>query len=734
MSSNTQFKCGRCGRNRWSPDGVCPACGYAVVISTTATSAGDREDDRPEAQTPARPPWLLLLLGGGVAIALAQLSFGLSSSTTLPAAGVVSIVLGVALIAAYASLVNHRTPSEKAPNSQSQNTAGIPPTQKYREALASAVEALRNNEVRWAGPVVGIVLLPVLLFRVWGDRGDTWDLLIWCATIVAFGVFFAPSGFGPAHDKLGDAGGWIRGWLRQRSQRFAVAARRRSGDLLPLLTILLVYCVIAMPNLTAWRYSALGDEYLFYQHASQVLEDGIFHPFSQEGVHGHHPQLNTIYKAAIMWLFGDGHFGWKMSGVVSMSLATAGIYVLGYLLYSRSAAVLAAGLFAASHYLLGLANAGSSHIDALPPTVWALAFFIMGLRSKNPVWLYIAGVVVGLGFYFHYSARITGVVLLITALAAVKPRQLLAFWPVILGFMLTAWPTVLVAPADIVAKMLAQSVGGYSEAVSGPVAQRLFNNLAINLPAFHFNQDSHSYVGGPLLDPVTGTLAAVGLGISIGTAGRLASIVPLVWILVAFAATGLVSPYPATAITRLFPLVAPLALLAGAAAASLLDLLPHRVRTDSLRRLLPVVWAVFLVIVLALNANQSWSATHRDYHYTAEALSVGASRYRHCDNSVDRAMFIGAGPGSTLQSALASYHPESQSHPRRIYPEWPPDAPLPEPTPHCVIFVDPNSPNARALQASLKNRYPGGALYVFTTPSGKSRIEYFHLAGAPGAQ
>ena len=97
-------------------------------------------------------------------------------------------------------------------------------------------------------------------------------------------------------------------------------------------------------------------------------------------------------------------------------------------------------------------------------------------------------------------------------------------------------------------------------------------------------------------------------------------------------------------------------------------------------------------------------------------------------------MFIGAGPSSILESALASYHPESQSHPRRIYREWPPEAPLPEPTPHCVIFVDPNTPNARALQASLKNRYPDGALYVFTTPSDKNRIEYFHVAGTPNAQ
>ena len=101
MSSDFQLKCARCGRNRWSQDGVCPACGYEAVISPTVMSADGWENEGPEAQVPTRRPWLLLLLGGVVAIALAQLSFGLSASTTLPAAGVVSILLGVALIASY---------------------------------------------------------------------------------------------------------------------------------------------------------------------------------------------------------------------------------------------------------------------------------------------------------------------------------------------------------------------------------------------------------------------------------------------------------------------------------------------------------------------------------------------------------------------------------------------------------------------------------------------------------
>ncbi len=723
--------CGRCGQARWSAEGVCPECGYDIATAHAPPSLGESDHKSQDAPVSTRRPWLLLLFAGLLAIAVGQLSFGLTTSTDLPAAGVVSTLLGIGLIAGYGALV-------KSPACEvSSLSAGFPekglgaPETKYWYGLHGIADSLRRNELRLAGPLAGVVLLPVLLLRVWGDHGNAWDILLWCASIAAFAAFFIPSRHDITNPNRVGFSILLAGWLRRWPPRFAAAARRRSRDLLPLLAILLIYCAVTMPNLTAWRYSAIGDEYIFYEHAAHMLDEGISRPFSQDGVYGNHPQLNTIYTAAIMRVFGDGHFGWKMTGVVSTALATAGIYVLGYVLGYRSSGILAAGLFASSHYLLGLVNAGYNHTDALPFTVWALAFFVIGLRTRNPLFLYLAGAFVGLGFYFHYSARITGLVMLPTALATIKPRQLLALWPLVFGFLLTAWPTLLISQGEIITRMLAQSVGGYSEAVSGPVARRLADNLTNNLPAFHFNRNSHSYVGGPLLDPVTGALAAVGVGLAVGSANRLASILTLVWIVVAFSATGLISPYPATAITRLFPLVAPLALLAGLAAAVLLDLLPIWVWTNWRRHLPAAVLVVILVGVLALNTHQSWSATHRAYHYTTEALTIGALRHQHCDNAVARTMFVGANPGSTLDSALASYRPESYSH-NRLYPEWPPEEPLPEPAPNCVIFVDPASPEARALQAALQTRYPDGELYVFTTPSGKSQVEYFYRSGMEG--
>ena len=115
------------------------------------------------------------------------------------------------------------------------------------------------------------------------------------------------------------------------------------------------------------------------------MREGVFHAFSQNGVYDYHPVLNTVYKAAVMGVFGEGHFGWKMGGVVAMALATAGVYALGYALGNRTVAMVAGASFAFSHYLLGLVNGGYNHTEALPTTVWALALFVIGCTAEEPV-------------------------------------------------------------------------------------------------------------------------------------------------------------------------------------------------------------------------------------------------------------------------------------------------------------------------------------------------------------
>lgn len=647
-----------------------------------------------------------LLLFGLAAAALALLTFNLAAGPGLPWPGVWTALVAIAVIAAWRSAAD----VSLAPVAETR-----PAWPRFRIGRADAPE---GHIPRTLFLATGAILILVLLIRVAAGLGAIWDIALWLASVAAFATVFVRI---PNPDA-------VRSWLAGLAARLIAAARRRAWSMLPLLVIIVVYCAVSVPNLTAWRYAAIGDEYLFYEHAVRALESGAANPFSQDGVYHHHPAFNTIYKAILMGVFGDDHFGWKMTGIVSMVLSIGGMYVLGGLLGGRMAAIGAAGLFAASHYLLGLVHAGDNRPDAFPVMIWGLAAFAAGIQRRSPLLLYLAGASVGLGFYFHYSARIIGPVMLVTALFAVSHRDYLKLWPVWFGFALTAWPTLLLAREEIITRMLGQSVGGYSDVVTGSVSARMLSNLELNLPAFFYNETSHTYVGGALLDPVTGALALVGIALAVGALTRLGSQLCLVWILVAFAATGLIAPYPSTAVTRLFPLVAPLALLGGIAIAQLHELasvwkprLPER----AVRFAAPVALAALLVAALALNVQRSVWATHDSFHYTVEALAVAALRSEQCGNRVDSTMFVGTHPESTLGKAINSYDPVGAEARLVQYRELTADS-LPT-APACIVFANVNTREAQRAIRELKEWFPSGTLYTVTTPSEKTRVEYFHM-------
>ena len=577
---------------------------------------------------------------------------------------------------------------------------------------------LAGNRMKSLSLGLGVVLSAILLFRVISGHDNTWDVGLWLASITLLGALFAPefrwraTGHGPSNLIA-------RGWA---------TARRNWRAVIPLLVLLVVFCAVVAPNLTAWRYAALGDEYLFYEHAKSVIESGTTIPFSQNGVYDHHPVLNTLYKAVWMRLFGDDHFGWKMTGVVSMALSISGVYVLAGLLWDRGTAVVAAGLFAASHYLLGLLNGGYNHVDALPVTVWTLVAFGYALRRGSPWLLFLAGVGVGMGFYFHYSARIVGPVMLLVALMTVRPRDYLRLWPIAAGFAVTAWPTILLAQEQILTKMFAQTAAGYSEVVAGPLSDRLMSNLQLNLPAVFFSNTSHTYVGGALLDPISGALVAIGLGLAIGTWNRLASKLCLIWLVISFLATGLTSPYPTTAVTRLFPMMPPLALLAGMASTAGYRVVESRVRQLSGKWLgisATVAMVALLGSVLFLNQYRALVSTHEDFHYTRAALAVGAFRSPQCEAQTEQIVFVGARPDSTLSKAVNSYDPDGGRATVVPYADFSDGELLPNPA--CVILHDASSHEARRVMADLQDRFPSGALYTFTTPSRKSDVQFFHI-------
>ena len=239
--------------------------------------------------------------------------------------------------------------------------------------------------------------------------------------------------------------------------------------------------------MTDWYYSAIGDEFIFYEHAKHMAEQGITRPFGQEGVYNHHRLCPPLTRPSSWGIFGADSYGWTLSSLLSAALTIPGIYLLGNNLGGRKTALFAGVLFAVSHYVWAETHIGNTVLTPPPVSVWSIALFVSGWRKGNPLLLYLAGVVAGLGFYTHYSGRAILPVMMLIAVTLSNPRRLPGLWPLAFGFALTVAPTFVVEQEQVYTRMFGQVVGGYSDVVTGSVWDRVLNNIESNLSAFNYN-------------------------------------------------------------------------------------------------------------------------------------------------------------------------------------------------------------------------------------------------------
>jgi hypothetical protein len=231
----------------------------------------------------------------------------------------------------------------------------------------------------------------------------------------------------------------------------------------------------------------------------------------------------------------------------------------------------------------------------------------------------------------------------------------------------------------------------------------------MNVPAVFFNTHVAHYISGPLLDPLTGALAALGIGLAIRHHRRPGMRLLLIWLVVASAATGLLSPHRTTAVTRLHVVIPPLALLGALAARQTWEAIPGA--TESLTRHRAALGAVgaLLAVVLGLNLYRFWAETPPKMHLTQSAVSIGALRSPLCDSTPSRGIVVMRGHGLLL-GALTSYRPASEL-PRFVdHEQLRPGQAIPLDAARCVVFGDPNEEPARRAIDDLRRSYPAGEL------------------------
>ncbi len=530
-----------------------------------------------------------------------------------------------------------------------------------------------------------------LLIRILTEPATgLFDLLIWAAGIAAFGAPFINL------DSLRN--------LKIRPPAIDIA----------IVAGLMAACVaIHSHDLRDWYYATTGDDIGFYLRVRQILEEGIRQPFLLQGVYHNSPMLNSIYQAFVSWMFEGSAWGWKFSSVLSIALTVPAIYSLGYTAAGRVSGIVAAAVLVSSHYVMAFTHIGYTHLEALPVTAWAMLAFIVGSRTKSAPILFISGVIAGLSLYVALPARV--ILPLFAAWAIISrmgARQLLALWPVALGFTVCALPFVVENRMDAILVMGIDVISPNTkfETEIGGLISRLRTNLENNLLVWWWNPRESHYTSGSLLDAASGVLAIIGIGIAVGKWRRMDKLF-IVWLVLTMISTAILSPYAYTPITRMHSNLIPLALLSGIGVSACLNWIngyqPYKYAAVG----------ALLIAILALNVWRFQVTTPDAFtHYAHESLAVKAWHSDECGGSGDT-LFIGRNV-HLMDLILLTYMPEGE-RPKTVEYEDPLVLP---PRSACKIFLQPDDSEAR-LRIQVLTEELSSTSTVIANPSGHSRVE-----------
>ncbi len=576
---------------------------------------------------------------------------------------------------------------------------------------------------------IGVAALAFLVLRLLSGSTSGNDISIWLIALLGFCIPFAPS--------------FKRILVGIRKARKSV----RSVDVVVVSLLATIFIIYASYDLTDWYYSAIGDEFAFYDLANDFIENGISAPFSQNGVYDFHPRLGLLMKSLVMDAVGSDNFGWKFSSVLMFALAIPAVYLTGTLMGGRIAGTVAAATLAFSHYLIEFSHIGYDHIDSLLPVAWAFALFFLAMRTKSPFLFFVAGVVTGLCVYTNVAARIVFPVIVVFTIwrAFIGDRKDFHNWaiPLFVGAAVTALPTLIVDGSGLVDQMLSRVIIGQGEITELGTIDRLIRNFQLNLYAFNYNEHITHYVSGSLLDPVSAVIAVAAVAFALGRIGDSDSDFLIIWLALGFAATGGISPYDwHVATTRLFPLMIPLSLAMGLFISKFVWPININIFTAGKSpvlssKLVTIVALIFVgLLVWMLNYQRSEFDTPSVFHGSPNAVTIGAINSDHCAHLPGERVAIVSRDEHVVRRILNSYQPGTI--------QLDPNAPELPGSPvflnhqqasegglgdadrfDCIIFSYPWEPEPTRILNDLQLDNPYALVIPFSDLSGKTTISIY---------
>lgn len=487
---------------------------------------------------------------------------------------------------------------------------------------------------------------------------------------------------------------WLIDRIRDRQSTWQL--QFGSWEILFVVGVASLFFGLVCADLTNWRYSTLGDDGTFFLFSRSITHGAGLNLFSQAGPAGNHPLLSSAYQAAVMNLAGVNIFGWKLATLLVLVATLPVFYILLRTFTDSRVAVLATGVLASSHYLLGYAHTGYDNVFPLLPTVLALTCFTIGIRRSSVLLLFCAGAAAGLGFYTFYSSRAAIVILAILVLLLGRRHwRMTTVLPLTVGFVLTVAPLFAVEGWNVISEMQAES-----QASGNSLGETLLR-LAANAPraflAFNFDPYPKHYVSGSLLDDATAPLALLGFGYALTRLRDSGYQVLVVWFLVAILVAGLFHPRPAELNSRLHYALPPMAAFAALAMDRIIDVVSSLVPKSRARAILvPILGFAFLSTILGLNLYRHWVVSPRELPVPNAALVLREAQRPACDLGGTRSVVFAAHPFPVMPLVFEFYEWQNRE-PFFFRFDDPPDlyrSIIQDQSVACILVADPDASEA----------------------------------------
>jgi len=429
------------------------------------------------------------------------------------------------------------------------------------------------------------------------NGSSSWAAGLWLAAIVA-GLAFL----------------WTQRALLGASTRGTLAWPLVLAEILVLIAI-----VELAAGLRVWHLASL-PEGIWYDEAdsSAAAQRMLAMPFQPllPGTLGHVGSLYFYVMACLTDLFGMSIGPIRLASALFGTVGVVAVYLLGRKVGGAPYGLCAAILLATSRWAIDFSRIALPDIAA--PAIIGLGFTALAVAMWRPngFWFAITGVALGISLLTYQGAVTSGILVAFIVIAVrllTDSRFRTAAWPgvllLVVGIVVGAAPILTVLhldPAYTLARV--NQVSLFTEYSRWPDRiQNLLTNLRLHLYMFTVQGDAngrHNLPGAPMLDPITGSLFLLGLGICIKRLGTWYYQLLLLWLGASVASGVLSLSYEAPQSARVVGAVAPIALIAAlplvALAQWLWDSVRFGLRNGPARVPLARSIAVLLVVLVPL--------------------------------------------------------------------------------------------------------------------------------------